>query len=66
MLAINQFIDKIKLFESKHSKNFTMSMTEAKALHTDITKLLLVINDTSSKPKQNDEITEVKITGLDW
>lgn len=45
MIHINNFIDKIKFFEAKHSKDFIIPLFEAKNLHADITKLLLVLHE---------------------
>ena len=42
-IHINKFIDKIKATESRNLRDFTMSMTDARDLHADITKLLLVV-----------------------
>ena len=44
-LHINRFIDAIKAAESKSQRDFIMSMADAKALHADITKLLLAIHE---------------------
>ena len=43
MLHINRFIDRIKAGEARHQRDFSMSMTDAKDLHADITKLLLAL-----------------------
>jgi len=64
MIHINRFIDKIKVLESKHERNFIMSTQEAKDLHTDITKLLLALQELSSSPKE--EITTVEFKGNNW
>lgn len=40
-LHINRFVDKIKSLESRGQRDFIMTMSEAKDLHADITKLLL-------------------------
>lgn len=63
MIHINNFIDKIKFFESKNSKDFVMPLREAKNLHSDITKLLLVLQELQSKEQKN--IT-VELNGEDW
>lgn len=42
-IHINKFIDKIKATESRNLRDFTMSMTDARDLHADITKLLLAV-----------------------
>jgi len=67
MIHINNFIDKIKALESQNSKNFNMSMREAKDLHADITKLLLALQELhSSAPQQNVDTIQVKFSGEDW
>ena len=65
MLHINRFIDKIKMLESKQAKDLTMSMRDAKDLHSDITKLLLVLQtlQTPDDVQEESEIQHVEITG---
>ena len=42
-LHINRFIDRIKAADARQQRDFTMSMSDAKDLHADITKLLLAL-----------------------
>jgi len=63
MIHITNFIDKIKFFESKNSKDFVMPLREAKNLHSDIPKLLLVLQQLQTKEEQN---TTVELKGEDW
>jgi hypothetical protein len=42
-LHINRFVDNIKAHESRNARDFTMSLRDAKDLHSDITKLLLTL-----------------------
>jgi len=68
MIHINNFVDKIKALESQNSKQFSMTMREAKDLHADITKLLLALqvlqnNTTTAK---NNEIIQVELRGDTW
>lgn len=42
-LHINRFIDRIKAAESRQQRDIILSITEARDLHADITKLLLVL-----------------------
>ena len=63
MIHITNFIDKIKFFESKNSKDFVMPLREAKNLHSDITKLLLVLQELQTKEEQN---STVELKGEDW
>jgi hypothetical protein len=66
-LHINKFIDSVKAHESRGQKDFIMSMREAKDLHGDITKLLLILdqlrNQTAQQSTQKDEVVQVEIAG---
>ena len=42
-LHINRFVDRVKAADARSQRDFTMSMTDAKDLHADITKLLLAL-----------------------
>jgi hypothetical protein len=63
MIHITRFIDKIKLYDTKSSNQFRMTLQEAKDLHSDITKLLMALHKSSNK---SSEITKVEIKGQDW
>jgi hypothetical protein len=41
-LHINRFVDNIKAHEARGQRDFTMSLRDAKDLHGDVTKLLLM------------------------
>lgn len=43
-LHINRFIDRIKAADARQQRDLTMSMSDAKDLHADITKLLLALH----------------------
>lgn len=60
-IHINKFIDKIKAAESRGQRDMIMSLREAKDLHADITKLLLVLQHTAST--RNSTATEIEIQG---
>lgn len=67
MIHINRFIDKIKFFESKNSKDFIIPLSEAKDLHSDITKLLLALHTISVTDKEvNAPQPNEGIDGGDW
>ena len=42
-LHINRFIDRIKAADARQQRDLTMSMSDAKDLHADITKILLAL-----------------------
>ncbi len=65
-LHINRFIDRIKAFESRGQRDFTMSMADARDLHGDITKLLLALQalrEVDAKPNDNDQVIEITMDG---
>jgi hypothetical protein len=64
-LHINRFVDRIKSADARQQRDFTMSMTDAKDLHADITKLLLALQtlheQNMAAPSNN--IVELEVTG---
>jgi hypothetical protein len=62
-LHINRFVDSIKAHESRGQKDFTMPLKDAKDLHADITKLLLVLEQLRQTTGKTDEKIQVEITG---
>ena len=63
-LHINRFVDSIKAHESRGQRDFTMTMRDAKDLHSDITKLLLTLESLhtrNNQPKQ--ETVTVELNG---
>jgi hypothetical protein len=67
-LHINKFIDRIKANESRGQRDFIMTMTEAKDLHADITKLLLSLQTLLEREQQNqgEQVINVEIRGDDF
>ena len=64
-LHIKKFVDRVRGFELKGSKDFVMSINDAKDLHTDLTQLLLELRDLReklAKPEQEQVIT-IKMNG---
>ena len=61
MIHIQRFIERLQGFDARGSKDFSMSMRDAKDLHADITKLLLVLQN--NQTNNADEVIEVQITG---
>lgn len=63
-LHINRFVDNIKAHESRGQRDFTMTMREAKDLHSDITKLLLTLETLHTRNAQPKEQTvTVELSG---
>ena len=59
-LHINRFVDRVKAAESQQQRNVTMTIAEARDLHADITKLLLVLQTLQEQPRT--AVAEDKIT----
>jgi hypothetical protein len=57
-LHINRFIDRVKAADARAQRDLTMSLSDAKDLHADITKLLLALHVLHEQPE---EIKPVKL-----
>jgi hypothetical protein len=62
-LHINRFIDLIKAQESRGGRDVTLSLRDAKDLHADITKLLLVLEKLHEDQSKDNEVVKVELTG---
>jgi hypothetical protein len=67
-LHINRFVDNIKAHESRGQKDFTMSLRDAKDLHSDITKLLLTLQAMreQSQTANSNEVITIELAGGDF
>ena len=65
MIHINRFIDRIKAAEARQTRDVMMSLGEARDLHADITRLLLVIEElrTAAQKTQVTDNLQVEIQG---
>jgi hypothetical protein len=62
-IHINRFVDSIKAAESRGQRELQISLRDAKDLHSDITKLLLTLEQMRAQQARGAEIVEVQITG---
>ena len=60
MSAIKRFIDRLNDLQASGAKDFTMSMHEARSLHSDITKTLI---DIHNKQEPSNDITDIEVKG---
>jgi len=60
MSAIKRFIDRLNDLQASGAKDFTMSMHEARSLHSDITKTLIDIRNTQTP---SNEIVDIEVKG---
>jgi hypothetical protein len=64
-IHLQRFVDRVRGAEARGTRDFTMSMTDAKDLHADITRLLLdlhmlkesIVDKTNSNQAEAVEIT---------
>ena len=62
-IHINKFIDLIKAQESRGGRDVSMPLRDAKDLHADITKLLLMLEQLRTQQVRESEPIKVEITG---
>ena len=64
-LHLQKFVDRVRGHEARGTKDFVMTLAEAKDMHADITRLLLELHnlrEQASKP-QKEEIITVQVGG---
>jgi hypothetical protein len=62
---LQRFVDRVRGFEARGAKDFTMSMSDAKDLHADVTRLLLELQtfkENALKEPKN-EVVQVSMDG---
>lgn len=68
-LHINRFIDAIRAADSKSQRDLVISMSDAKALHSDITKLLLALHELHERNQAEPKdlgIKDLEVDGGDF
>ena len=62
MSAIKRFIDRLNDLQTSGAKDFTMSMHEARSLHSDITKTLIDIQNKQT-PTASEDVVNIEVKG---
>ena len=62
-LHIHRFVDAIKAAESRGGRDLIMSLRDAKDLHSDITKLLVTLEQFRVAPPAQSQVVEVQLAG---
>jgi hypothetical protein len=64
-IHLHRFVEKLQGFEARGAKDFTMSMSDAKSMHADLTNLLLELNRLKEAAvlTRKDEVISVNIDG---
>jgi hypothetical protein len=64
-IHLQRFVDRVRGFEARGAKDFTMSMQDAKDLHADVTRLLIELNalkESAQQPTQP-EVVQIRMDG---
>jgi hypothetical protein len=64
-IHLTKFVDRVRGHEARGSRDFVMSMTDAKDLHADITRLLLELYNMREHVADSaqEEVIQVKMDG---
>jgi hypothetical protein len=64
-LHLQKFVDRVRGHEARGSKDFIMTLAEAKDMHADITRLLLELHDLreQANKSQTEEVITVQVGG---
>ena len=64
-LHLQKFVDRVRGHEARGSKDFVMTLAEAKDMHADITRLLLELHDLREQANnlQPEEVITVQVGG---
>ena len=63
MIHIQRFIERLQGSDARGNREFSMSMSDAKNLHADITRLLLQCQELQQNKAKDTEVIEVQIQG---
>lgn len=65
-IHLHKFVDRLRGFEARGARDFTMSITDAKDLHADITRLLIdlqTLREANLAKSKEDSTINVQIQG---
>lgn len=64
-IFLQKYVDRVRGLEARGAKDFTMSMTDAKDLHADITRLLIELQTLreQSLNSPEEEVITIKMDG---
>lgn len=65
-IHLQKFVDRVRGFEARGAREFTMSIQDAKDLHADITRLLIdlqTLKENAAAKSQEPEVITVQMDG---
>jgi len=61
---INRFIDRLRQAENRQQRDIVLSIADARDLHADITRLLIMLEQTRQEPQaKSQETQEIQVSG---
>ena len=63
LLHINKFLDRIRALEGRPQRELTMTLAEARDLHADITKILILLQDSHEQRQAATPATTLEVDG---
>jgi hypothetical protein len=67
-LHLQRFVDRVQGNESRGLRDFTMSMSDARAMHADLTRLLMELNElrAAAAQKKQEEVITLEVKGANF
>jgi hypothetical protein len=62
-IHLQKFVDRVRGHEARGSRDFVMSMTDAKDLHADITRLMLELHNLRDRVSAPEQVITVELGG---
>ena len=62
-IHLQKFVDRVRGHEARGARDFVMSMTDAKDLHADITRLMLELHDLREQALAPEQTIQVELGG---
>lgn len=62
-LYIKKFVERLQHFELRGAKDFSCPLQDAKMLHTEITRLLLDLEQLRTQPRPTSDVVTVEMHG---
>jgi hypothetical protein len=63
VIHIQRFIERLQGSDARGARDFSMSMSDAKNLHADITRLLLQCQELQQHSRSQNEVVEIQVQG---
>jgi hypothetical protein len=63
VIHIQRFIERLQGSDARGNREFSMSMSDAKNLHADITRLLLQCRELQQDKSKDTEVIEIQVQG---